>query len=197
MGIAFAGCNINDGKSFFANKDKTKPISFKDRLDNVARVFSIDKLDKVHELPTVPEGKQVIGVVTEDRSIESVSQEVIYHIAKPLIKRHVDKYMPAYSNFSIDKIDFILFKGGELLLALAIVSDSDSTPRQVYVKPVIEGHCILIPRQAPTYTCSVTSCPSSCKITGTYDPDTREFQIWCQCQSSGYDKDEGCEKNVS
>jgi hypothetical protein len=161
----------------------------------VPREFAIDKLKKLEIVPEISEQEgTVIGMVKEDRSIVCVDEDVIKQLSRPFIQKHVDQYLPAYRDFKIAVVDLNLFKEGMLLVAFSVVSEQEEIPQKVYVVPKIQGPYIIFPRQAPSYSCSATSCPSNCQFT----IDVRNPKdIWCQCKSSGYDKNDGCDMDIS
>jgi hypothetical protein len=196
LGTGVVSCNHGDGLRNGLHKDASRSDKLVHELDNVPRAFAIGKLKKLDMVPEVPEkGGTVIGIVTEDRGIVCMNEDVIKQLSRPFIQQHVDQYMPAYRYFQIAATDFLLFKEGVLLLAFSIVSEQDAKPRKIYIALKMQETHIILPRQAPTYSCSATSCPSNCRVAGRGIPPDHE--VWCQCQSSGYGENSGCEMNIS
>lgn len=197
LGTGVVSCNHGDGLKAGLQENASKSNRLLQELDNVPRAFAIGKLKKLEIIPEVPEKEgTVIGIVTEDRGIVCMNEDVIKQLSRPILQQHVDQYMPAYRDFQIAATDFLLFKDGVLLLAFAIVSEQDAKPRKIYIALKMQETRIILPRQAPTtYSCSATSCPSHCRVAGRGIPPNHE--VWCQCQSSGYGKNAGCKMNIS
>jgi len=151
-------------------------------LGNVPRIFEINQLEKLQPEPEVlvKEGN-VIGMIMKDHSITCVDEKTVKNLVEPLIHKHVGKHMPDYHNPRITTTNFNVFKDGLLLLACSVVSEKDEKPIRVYIMPSLHENYIVIPRQAATYHCSTTSCPSTCMVAGTLGNPSR---IWCEC--SGY-----------
>ena len=172
------------------HKDASRSDKLVRELGNAPRALAIDKLKKLEIVPEVPEKEgTVIGIVTEDRGIVCVDEKAIKQLAWPAIQRHVDQHIPAYPNFKIVAINFNLFRNGLLQLVFSLASEQDPMLQKVYVWPQVHDNLIIMKPRVTAYSCSVTSCPNRCIITGcTYRTD-----IWCQCStSSEHGENKGC-----
>lgn len=98
-------------------------------LDNVPRVFAVDKLEKLRMVPKISEQEgTVVGMVTADKSIVCVDEAVLNKILCPLIAAHIPKvvrHIPEITlrgrDFSIQSSSFQLSPRGDLLLAVDFI----------------------------------------------------------------------------
>ena len=129
LGASIVSCNHGDGLKAGLQEDASKSNRLLQELDNVPRVFAVDKLEKLKMVPKISEQEgTVVGIVTEDRSIVCVDEAVLNKILCPLIAAHIPKvvrYIPeiplSREDFSIQSSSFQLSPRGDLLLAVDFV----------------------------------------------------------------------------
>lgn len=129
LGLSVVSCNHGDGLKSGLQKDTSRSDGLLQELDNVPRVFAIDKLEKLEVVPEISEQEgTVVGIVTKDRGIACVDEAVLNKILCPLIEAHIPKVVrniPEIAlrgkDFSIQSSSFQLSPRGDLLLAVSFV----------------------------------------------------------------------------
>jgi hypothetical protein len=113
LGTGVVSCNHGEGLRNGLHKDASRSDQLVHVFGNLPRTFAIGKLKKLEIVPEISEqAGKVAGIMTEDRGIASIDEEVIKQLSRPVIQQHVEQSMSAYRDFQIAATDFLLFKEG-------------------------------------------------------------------------------------
>ena len=116
LGTGVVSCNHGEGLRSGLHKDAFRSDPLVHELDNLPRAFAIGKLKKLEIVPEISEQVgTVAGIMTEDRGIVCIDEEVIKQLSRPVMQQHVEQSMSAYRDFQIVATDFLLFKEGAVV----------------------------------------------------------------------------------